>query len=149
MVLLPLGKRLLPGRGRMRRRMAAHAGGAAMRSARASCFAALAVAFALAACAELPTGPSVLALPGSNKTLQQFEPDDKECRAYAAQRLPPADASTNFYDLQRRYDFAFIQCMYSKGHRVPVPADYTSGPLQPPPATPPSPRPAPVPPPPK
>ena len=102
-------------------------------------FAVLLALFALGACAELPTGPGVLALPGSHKTLPQFEGDDKECRSYAAQRLPPADASRSYYDLQRRYDFAYIQCMYAKGHKVPVPADYTGGPPQPPPPPPPAP----------
>ena len=115
---------------------------AAMKRTHSLRFAAVAALLALAACAELPTSPSVLALPGSNQTLQQFEPDDLECRSYAAKRLPPAEGSASYYDLQRRYDFAYIQCMYAKGHRVPVPADYTRGPPQPPPA------PQPVPPPP-
>ncbi len=30
------------------------------------------------------------------------------------------------YDSQRRYDQAFVQCMYAKGHRVPVRARYAA-----------------------
>lgn len=29
-------------------------------------------------------------------------------------------ATTSSYAVQRRYDISFIQCMYAKGHRVPV-----------------------------
>jgi uncharacterized protein YcfJ len=29
-------------------------------------------------------------------------------------------ASTSMYELQQRYDIAYIQCMYTKGHQVPV-----------------------------
>ena len=32
------------------------------------------------------------------------------------------------YDLQRRYDIAFVQCMYAKGHRVPGEARYSQSP---------------------
>lgn len=35
---------------------------------------------------------------------------------------------------QRRYDNAYVQCMYAKGHRVPVSGHYTpAAPLNPPP----------------
>lgn len=44
--------------------------------------------------------------------------------------------------LQDRYDAAFVQCMYAKGHQVPVPAGYTA---QPAPLAP-APTPYPVPP---
>jgi outer membrane lipoprotein SlyB len=37
----------------------------------------------LAACATVPTGPSVMALPGTGKNFEQFRADDAECRAYA------------------------------------------------------------------
>src|SRR5215831_20566490 len=53
--------------------------------------------------------------------------------------------------LQRRYDQAYIQCMYGKGHRVPVSGRLTS-PRQgyiPPPPPPPRPSSAPPPPPPR
>ena len=37
----------------------------------------------LAACTTMPTGPSVLVLPGSTKTFEQFRIDDAECRQFA------------------------------------------------------------------
>jgi hypothetical protein len=100
------------------------------------------VAIVLGACAPLPTGPGVLAIPGTGKSLTQFETDDAECRQYATARLPSGDRPiAESYDVQRRYDFAYLQCMYSKGHKVPVPADYTGGAAKPPPAPPPAPSP--------
>jgi hypothetical protein len=45
------------------------------------------------------------------------------------------------YALQRRYDQAYIQCMYSKGHKVPVTGHLSSRPpsyVPPPPPPPPS-----------
>ena len=70
----------------------------------------------LPACAALPTGPNVLVLPGAGTSLEAFQRDDRECQGYAAQQLPTgAQAGT----LQWRYDMAYVQCMYTKGHRVP------------------------------
>lgn len=40
-------------------------------------------ALALAACATVPAGPSVGALPGSKKSWDQFQADDASCRGYA------------------------------------------------------------------
>lgn len=38
------------------------------------------------------------------------------------------------YGSQRRYDMAYTQCMYAKGHRVPVSGHYTpAAPVNPPP----------------
>ena len=31
-----------------------------------------------------------------------------------------ANAQTSYYASQRRYDTAYVQCMYAKGHKVPV-----------------------------
>ena len=31
-------------------------------------------------------------------------------------------AQGSAYDIQRRYDFAYLQCMYAAGERVPMPA---------------------------
>src|SRR5256885_14816647 len=39
----------------------------------------------LGASASVPTGPSVMVLPGSNKTFEQFRFDDYECRQYASE----------------------------------------------------------------
>jgi hypothetical protein len=37
----------------------------------------------LAACTTVPSGPSVMALPGYNKSFDQFRQDDMECRQFA------------------------------------------------------------------
>ena len=41
------------------------------------------LALLLGACASIPTGPSVMALPGTGKLLSQFRVDDAECQSYA------------------------------------------------------------------
>ena len=125
----------------------------------------------LSACVTLPSGPSVMTLPGSGKSFDQFRSDDYECRQYAyeqvggvtprqsAQRsgvesaaigaglgaaagaaiaggggaaigagtgllaggaVGSGTASSSAYVNQQRYDISYIQCMYAKGHRVPV-----------------------------
>jgi hypothetical protein len=123
----------------------------------------------LAGCVTAPTGPSVLALPGTGKSFEQFRHDDAECRQYALQQTGGANrsgtdagvrsaavgtvvgavagaaiggqsgagvgagtglvfgsmagagaAQSSAYGTQRGYDNAFIQCMYAKGHKVPV-----------------------------
>ena len=57
--------------------------GAALR-ARLLVVAPLALAFG--ACATVPTGPSVMVLPGSTKTFEQFQQDDAICRQWAQQQ---------------------------------------------------------------
>jgi hypothetical protein len=125
----------------------------------------------LGACTTLPpSGPSVMVLPGTGKTFDQFRYDDNECRQFAAQQtgITPDNAavdsgarsavigtllgaaagaaingsrgaavgagtglllggsagagaaSSSAYGVQRRYDVGYTQCMYAKGHRVPV-----------------------------
>jgi hypothetical protein len=76
------------------------------------------LAVALSACAV--SGPSVGVLPGQGTTFEQFQGDDTACRAIAAGPDPEKS--------QARYDMTYIQCMYAKGHRVPVPggSSYTS-----------------------
>lgn len=127
----------------------------------------------LSGCATLPTGPSVLVLPGTGKNFDQFRVDDGECRQYAYVQVGGVSANqagsesgirsaaigtalgaaagaaigggrgaaigagsgllvgglagagageSSAYVLQERYDFSYEQCMYAKGHRVPVPA---------------------------
>jgi hypothetical protein len=46
----------------------------------------------LAGCATVPTGPSVMALPGSGKSFDQFRADDLECRQYAHYQIGGAGA---------------------------------------------------------
>lgn len=126
---------------------------------------------ALSGCASLPTGPSVMALPGAGKNFEQFRGDDAECRQYAQDQLGGSNANqagvdagvrsaavgtavgavagavigghggagvgagtgllvgsvagtgaaqSSAYGTQRRYDNAYVQCMYAKGERVPV-----------------------------
>lgn len=130
----------------------------------AACIGALLV---LSGCATAPTGPGVMALPGTGKSFEQFRYDDNQCRQYARAQIDP-DAANNTavrnaaigtaigavagaaigghegagvgagvglvggsmagasesqyqgYGTQRQYDQAYVQCMYAKGHRVPV-----------------------------
>jgi hypothetical protein len=99
-----------------------------------NCACAVAIALALVAvsgCTTVPAGPTLPALPGSGKTLEQFQRDDAECQRYANVQasLPvAAGVAAAPYDVQRRYDFAYVQCMYSNGHKVPVPGAYTAAP---------------------
>lgn len=125
----------------------------------------------LSACTAMPTGPSVMTLPGSGKGFDQFRADEFSCRQYAVEQLGgvspqqtyrasgvqsaavgtglgaaagaamgggegaaigagagllfgglmgSGSATTSGYAMQRRYDISYIQCMYAKGHRVPV-----------------------------
>lgn len=157
----------------------------------------------LGACSVMPPGPSVMALPGTGKTFDQFRADDNSCRQFAFQQVGGAttnQAATNSavgsavvgtalgaaagaafnggsgaavgagagllagtlfgagaaqgsaYDVQRRYDYAYLQCMYANGDRIPVqgrmrtiqPSDgggYVTAPPPPPPGSPPPPPP--------
>ncbi len=151
----------------------------------------------LAACAGVPSGPSVLVLPGTGKNFDTFRVDDADCRQYASTQLggstPNLAASesvaksaalgtvvgaaagaaigghnsagvgagtglamgalagteagnTSAYGVQQRYDFAFMQCMYAKGHKIPVSGRFESQrPLAPAAYAPPPPPPAPAP----
>ena len=79
----------------------------------------IAAGVAIAACARVPTGPSVMVLAGSGKPLEQFQTDDRACRQSAAQEIESAKRSE--LPAQRRYDMAYMQCMYAQGHQIPVP----------------------------
>ena len=134
-------------------------------------FAAVPALLLLAGCASVPTGPSVMALPGSGRSFDQCRADDADCRQYAQYQVggsgadqAAADAGVrsavvgtavgavagaaigghqgagvgagtglivgslagtgaarnSAYGTQRRYDNAYIQCMYAKGDQVPV-----------------------------
>ena len=74
---------------------------------------------ALAGCATGPTGPSMTAMPGSQRSLEQFRYDDAVCR----QRALGGSASQSAAQAaitQRAYDQNYVQCMYEAGHKVPV-----------------------------
>ena len=49
------------------------------------------------ACATVPTGPSVMVLPGTGKNFEQFQVDDATCRQWAAQQtgISAEQASTH------------------------------------------------------
>lgn len=157
-------------------------------------FGVLAAAVIFAGCTTIPTGPSTLALPGTNKGFDQFRFDDGSCRQYAHDAIGGQSAAraqeesgvrsvvtgavigaliggaisgghgaavgagvggaaggiagvsageASGYETQRRYDHAYQQCMYAKGHRVAVSgrfAPQAASTYQPPAASPPPPR---------
>jgi outer membrane lipoprotein SlyB len=138
-------------------------------------------ALLLGACVTMPSGPSVVALPGKNKSFDQFQADTFACRQFAEQSVGGAanqaanNATANavggaalgaaagaiigsatgnagpgaaigagtgllfgsavgsnvyygsYYEVQRNYDGAYMQCMYARGNQIPVrggPAQY-------------------------
>ena len=140
------------------------------------------------ACTVMPTGPSVMALPGSSKSVEQYQADVAACQQYAnaviaansgtAAGADNSAASTaaasavfgaamgaligsatgqagegaaigattgllfggaagssytamSSYQLQRGYDSAYLQCMYSRGNRVPQSQGYGARPSRP------------------
>jgi len=159
----------------------------------------LAPALWLSACAVTPSTPSVLVLPGTQKTTAQFDADNHACQQQAQSVVAPqADAANTQaigsavvgtalgaavgallgsgsyynnssvawgagtglmmgsmvgggqsqaagYGLQQRYDMAFVQCMYQRGHQVPGQITYRGAASRPaPPRYPPPGYPAPV-----
>src|SRR5688500_2149327 len=137
----------------------------------------IAAVLTLGACATAPSGPSIMSLPGSSKTFDQFRADDLDCRQFASMQIggtKPTQAANDAtarsaavgtavgaaagalidgasgagigagfgmltgalvgsssgyasgYSLQQRYDIAYVQCMYSKGHKVPVSGRFAS-----------------------
>lgn len=154
----------------------------------------------IAACVTIPTGPSVMVLPGTGMTFDQFRFDDGSCKQYAYDQIGgqtaaraqessglasavvgtavgaaagaaiggsssgaaagagvgllggslagASAANASGYEAQRRYDIAYLQCMYAQGHRIPVSGPFTpsnpsrySVPPPPPPGSPPPPPP--------
>ncbi|MFI5394697.1 MAG: glycine zipper family protein [Candidatus Binatia bacterium] len=138
-----------------------------------------AVGLLLTGCVAVPTGPSVMVLPGYGKDFEQFRAEDAVCRQWALQQtgMTTAQASTDAavsgaavgtvvgaaagaavgaasghpatgaavgsglgllggtavgadraagaqWSVQRRYDIAYMQCMYAKGNQVPVPGGF-------------------------
>ena len=135
----------------------------------------LLVAAVLTGCATVPTGPTVMVLPGQGKPFEVFMADDGLCRQWALQQIggasPGETANQNVasgavvgtivgaaigtavgaatgdagagaaigagagllggtamgseaaygsqWQLQRRYDVAYEQCMYAKGNQIP------------------------------
>lgn len=137
----------------------------------------VAFTLSLAACAIAPpSGPSMLVLPGTGKSFEQFQVDDGACRQFASAQIGGSTAeqaamdsqvrsaalgtvvgaaagaaiggsrgagvgagtgllfgtaagsgsgASSGYSAQRRYDNGYVQCMYAKGHRVPVTGLYS------------------------
>ncbi|MGD0961875.1 MAG: YMGG-like glycine zipper-containing protein [Methylomonas sp.] len=176
---------------------------------RISLLCAIATLLLAGGCASLPTGPSVMVLPGTGMSFDQFRVDDANCQQFALAQIgggTPNDqainsgvasaavgtvvgaaagaaigggatgaaigagsgllggsmvgassASSSRYVTQQHYDVAYIQCMYAKGHQVPVSGQFsnvgprpaaTSAPAAAPPANIPPPPPGSPPPPP-
>jgi hypothetical protein len=89
----------------------------------------LLAALALAACATVPpSGPSVVATAGKDKSAAAFLQDDAECREVAARQIAaelparpteggPAAAPVAGTP-QQRYDASYAQCMCAKGDSI-------------------------------
>jgi hypothetical protein len=107
----------------------------------------LAATIATTSCAtSTPTGPSVMVLPGTGKSFEQFQADDVHCRQAAATSTE-ATKEGNVHP-QQRYDMAYMQCMYAVGNQVPMAGRPPTPGVPPPPAgTPPAPPPSSAPPP--
>ncbi|MCD0492963.1 glycine zipper family protein [Chromobacterium violaceum] len=99
----------------------------------------------LAACATLPTGPTVAVMPAQGKPFDVFAQEEQQCRAYAAgsiggdsNQAANASLAGNMalgtvagaaaggssgayagYDSQTRYNISYLQCMYAKGNQLP------------------------------
>jgi len=58
-------------------------------------FLCLLLAVSLGGCVTVPTGPSVMLLPGSGKSFEQFQMDDAACRQWAGQMtgVPPQEVA--------------------------------------------------------
>jgi hypothetical protein len=67
----------------------------------------------LAACARVPSRPGIAALPGSAKNADEFHSDDAVCRQAATIEAKATE--------KWRYDMTYLQCMYAKGNKIPVP----------------------------
>ena len=145
--------------------------------------AAILVLLTLGGCVTLPpSGPSMMVLPGSGKSFDQFRVSDSECRGYASSQAggaTPAQAAEDSAfrsavlgtaigavagaaigggqgaavgagtglivggvagshsgaqsarGSQQRYDSGYVQCMYAKGHKVPVSGRFVDAAPQP------------------
>lgn len=84
--------------------------------------------FLLDGCSTMPSGPSVLALPGTGKSFDVFHDDDLACRQFVRNQIPTSQEEPDSKEeAQQNYDIVYIQCMYGKGHRVPVPEELMYG----------------------
>lgn len=135
-------------------------------------------AIVVTGCVSIPNGPSVMVLPASGVSFEQFRYDDAICRQFAFSQVGGISsnqaainsgvisaatgtalgaaagaalgggrgaaigagsglvagsvvgsdtARSAMYAGQAHYDMAYIQCMYTKGHRVPVYGQFMEG----------------------
>lgn len=78
--------------------------------------------FLLNACSTMPSGPSILVLPGIDKNFDQFHNDDLACKQLSHRQIATSQQEPDSKEeAQQDYDISYIQCMYGKGHRIPVP----------------------------
>ncbi|MGR9013662.1 MAG: hypothetical protein ACU83U_08460 [Gammaproteobacteria bacterium] len=81
--------------------------------------------FLLNACSTVPSTPSVLVLPGTGKNFEQFRNDDLRCRQLVHVDIAVSQNKPDSKEEgQQSYDIGYIQCMYSKGHQVPVSGEF-------------------------
>jgi hypothetical protein len=59
------------------------------------CIAGIAATVVLAGCVTVPTGPTVMALPGSTKTFDQFQADSSACQFFAQQSVGASSQAAN------------------------------------------------------
>jgi hypothetical protein len=80
--------------------------------------------FLLNACSTMPSGPSVLILPGAGDDYALYHKGDLLCRQLAHTQMATSQGkSKSKEERQQDYDLVYIQCMYGKVNRVPVPAE--------------------------
>lgn len=90
---------------------------------------ALMIASLLTACTSMPTGPSMMALPGSTKSFDKFRIDDNQCRQFAHEQVNSTNPEKFSKQAnQQGYDMNYVQCMYGKDHRVPVYRQFSNDP---------------------
>ena len=81
----------------------------------------------LMACSTVPSGPSALVLPGDQKNPAQFKADDAACRKAAhAELISDPHQPQSLSEGQLHFDIHYLQCMYTKGHLIPLPGEVIS-----------------------
>ena len=84
----------------------------------------------LIACSTIPSGPSALVLPGQRKNEKQFRADDITCRRFAhAQLVSASHQPQTLGEGQLHFDIHYLQCMYGKGHLIPVSGEVITDPI--------------------
>jgi hypothetical protein len=81
----------------------------------------------LLACSNVPSGPSALVLPAAHTNESQFRTDDTSCRKFAhAQLVTTPHPPQSLEEGQLHFDISYLQCMYGKGHLIPVSGEVLS-----------------------